>query len=648
MESPFWQMVSFYRFASIEDPDNMAGMLQALWRPLEVRGRVYVAKEGINAQMAVPVNVMERFEQATESVPQLNGVFLNKDTQWSKEEFFKGEEKSKRDGQGSPFRRLHVRSRYQIVADGFSEEDALELNANNGTGLTPEEWHEMVDREDTIVLDCRNAYESDVGIFDTAKPLDTAFFRDSWEKLDDILKDTPKDAPVMTYCTGGIRCVKIAAFLEQERGYTNVTRLEGGIISYNKYTKGRGLPSKFAGVNYVFDNRMAERITDDVLTVCEQCNEPWDRHVNCSNDVCHCRFIQCPKCAAKHSGACCNGCSAAVAAENAGEEPPKLWIQPQPFQNSFLNRMLWNVYEEVRRLSRLSLTFLSPPVHAPLRPAMSCPWPLLSPSHLSQRFGRLTLLSPARQLGCASPSSHSTAAEEESAISMITSLGGATRVLVVGDASAAEPIKAELGSDGISIVTVGRDEVAAHLEAMEGEGGDILKDQRQDVIILMDTGGSEMTETVYRLLIEKKALKRQGLLMAPKTTLEGQLNLFYSLFFFSFAHITLCTFLFPLAAGVVWPASPLLLLLSCFLLFIFFVCPSISLTMTYTISTIFVARLPNTGKGSYSGWAAAGEGNSSRRGSGLVCCALQGLRSRLQLFANEGRDHGCCPCMELN
>jgi len=106
--------------------------------------------------------------------------------------------------------------------------------------MSPLEWHNQLDDPNTVVLDCRNSYESDVGIFNNAIPLNTTFFRESWAALDSILKDKPKDTKLMTYCTGGIRCVKINAYLEQKLGFSNVHRLQGGIISYARELEQRG------------------------------------------------------------------------------------------------------------------------------------------------------------------------------------------------------------------------------------------------------------------------------------------------------------------------------------------------------------------------------------------------------------------------
>lgn len=194
-----------------------------------------------------------------------------------------------------------------------------------------------------MVLDCRNSYESEIGIFQNAIPLNTTFFRESWDALDEVLKDKPKDAPIMTYCTGGIRCVKINAYIEQELGFTNVGRLEGGIISYTKELEANSLGavsgmktqndqvggisgsgndrdgpvhlsrdvgsiSKFKGTNYVFDERMGARITSDVLAQCETCGQGCDLFKNCENYDCHVRFIQCEACIDNYKGCCCYAC----------------------------------------------------------------------------------------------------------------------------------------------------------------------------------------------------------------------------------------------------------------------------------------------------------------------------------------------------
>ena len=209
----------------------------ARWEPLGVQGRVYVAREGVNAQLAVPSTTLGAFEASLASWPALSGVWLNKDGLLARDEY----------EARPPFRALHVRFREQIVADGFDDDadGAPQLNLRGGnigdapTGedlcgrdLRPDEWQSALDRGDAVVLDCRNDYESAVGAFATATALNTSTFRDTWSALDGALAGVDKSKPVLMYCTGGIRCVKAGAYVRQALGFENVGRLEGGIVNY--------------------------------------------------------------------------------------------------------------------------------------------------------------------------------------------------------------------------------------------------------------------------------------------------------------------------------------------------------------------------------------------------------------------------------
>lgn len=257
------QMLSFYQFRAIADPEELADRLAAAWGPTGTLGRVYVSSEGVNAQVAVPTNVMGHFKQACESQQELRGVELNLDAAVSMGEFLAC----------PPFRALHVRPREQIVSDGIDPAQPLELDAENcGEPLEPDAWHAALDNPGAVILDCRNSYESDVGAFKGAVPLGTTVFRDTWDALGRVLDGKPKDTPLLTYCTGGIRCVKVGAYLTQKLGYTNVGRLEGGIVNYTQHIRRvaetEDVPfanvSKFSGLNYVFNDRMAEFVTPDI------------------------------------------------------------------------------------------------------------------------------------------------------------------------------------------------------------------------------------------------------------------------------------------------------------------------------------------------------------------------------------------------
>lgn len=319
-ESESMAMLSFYSFpkGGIDDPEEFSLLLRKLWKPFDVLGRVYVAREGVNAQMSVPTNVLENFRACCFDIPELgtymeNGINVDPIPLTMEEFAVAGD----MDGKPCPpFKNLHIRVRQQIVADGLDKS----LNWESaGYDMPPMEWHEKLKeaREKRakgenapLIFDCRNSYETSVGSFVGAEGLETESFRDSWEVFKDKLKDTPKDTPIMTYCTGGIRCVKVGAYLTQEMGFTNVSRLAGGIIAYDR-TINESAPQEemmFKGTNYVFDGRVGRQITDDALADCMTCDEKTNLLSNCKNTNCHKRMIQCATCRDSFVGTCSEAC----------------------------------------------------------------------------------------------------------------------------------------------------------------------------------------------------------------------------------------------------------------------------------------------------------------------------------------------------
>ena len=313
-------MLSFYAFppGGITDPEEFATRLRKLWKPFSVLGRVYVAREGINAQMSVPTNVLDRFRLCCETLPELefmeNGI--NIDPRALTKEEFATAGVPVNQKPAPPFSNLHIRVRQQVVADGLDK--PLEWQSA-GYDMPPLEWHEQLKKaqalreegkQGPVILDCRNTYETDVGRFEGAEPLDTESFRESWEVLQERLKDTPKDAPIMMYCTGGIRCVKVGAYVTQELGFTNVSRLAGGIIAYDREREAKAAdePSMFKGTNFVFDGRLGRAITDDSLGTCLTCGSETSLVSNCRNDNCHQRMIQCEACRTSFHGTCSEAC----------------------------------------------------------------------------------------------------------------------------------------------------------------------------------------------------------------------------------------------------------------------------------------------------------------------------------------------------
>ncbi len=309
-----FRMVSFFKFTPIADPPLTSSLLKKFWGTLGIVGRIYVAKEGINAQMAVPEETWIDFldamngkwiERGRTVVPDcIMGVFLNEDGIVQRAE--------------RPFDALHVRARDKVLSDGLPA--ALDWD-QAGRELSPEEWHDVLKSrpQDAILVDCRNKYETDVGHFEDAEKPNTGTFRDTWQWLENRLKNVKKDTPIMTYCTGGIRCVKVNAYLEQEMGFTNTTRLAGGIVSYARSLeeKGKIEESQFRGINHVFDGRVGRTVTVDELSRCLNCGQPCSvqtdcAYVGCSRPFETRMFIQCPECAAELRGACSKECCAAI------------------------------------------------------------------------------------------------------------------------------------------------------------------------------------------------------------------------------------------------------------------------------------------------------------------------------------------------
>jgi len=279
--------VSFYKYHQIEDPQGFRDGLFARWNELGVLGRTYIASEGINAQISVPTENFEAFVKDLFTIDFLNGIRLNTAVD-----------------EGKSFYALKVKLRNKIVADGI--EDPNFDPSNTGKYLTADEWNQQLSDPNTVVVDMRNHYESEVGHFEGAICPDVDTFREELQVVEDILQND-KDKKVLMYCTGGIRCEKASAYMKH-KGFENVYHLEGGIIKYARDAKANDLDIKFKGVNFVFDERLAERISDEVIAACHQCGEPFDHHTNCMNLGCHILFIQCDKCKEKYENCCSEEC----------------------------------------------------------------------------------------------------------------------------------------------------------------------------------------------------------------------------------------------------------------------------------------------------------------------------------------------------
>lgn len=280
--------ISFYQYFRIDDPQQFRDDLYQRLHALKVFGRIYVAHEGINAQISVPQSAFSAMKEALYSISSLNGVRLNIAVD-----------------NGKSFWVLKIKVRDKIVADGI-DDGGFDMS-KKGKYVNAEQFNQLTEDPDTVVVDMRNHYEYEVGHFQDALEVPSDTFREQLPMAADMLKEA-KDKNIIMYCTGGIRCEKASAYL-LHNGFQHVFHLEGGIIHYTNQAREQGLPNKFTGKNFVFDDRLGERISPDIIAACHQCGRPADTHINCRNEACHLLFIQCDECASQHDGCCSATCT---------------------------------------------------------------------------------------------------------------------------------------------------------------------------------------------------------------------------------------------------------------------------------------------------------------------------------------------------
>lgn len=284
--------ISFYHYFPISDTQLFRDEMYAALVGLNVFGRIYIAPEGINAQLSVPQKNYEAMKDYLYCIEPLNGVRLNNAI----------------DDDGKSFWVLKIKVRKKIVADGITD-PSFDMSYK-GRYVNAQEFNQLTADANTIVIDMRNHYEYEVGHFENALEVPSNTFREQLPMAVEMMKEK-KDQNIIMYCTGGIRCEKASAYM-LHNGFKNVYHLEGGIINYAQQVKENGLPGKFIGKNFVFDDRLGERITDDIIATCHQCNKPADTHTNCANEACHLLFIQCELCAVNYKGCCCQECLAFI------------------------------------------------------------------------------------------------------------------------------------------------------------------------------------------------------------------------------------------------------------------------------------------------------------------------------------------------
>lgn len=290
--------LSFYKYVNIQDSEKMRDLLFVEFEKLQCLGRIYVAHEGINAQMNVPEHNWKKFIQLIKSIPEFADVPFKIAVEEPKESFIK----------------LVVKNKKKILYDGI--DDPNFDPSNTGAYLNAQEFNMYTeDTNNCVVIDMRNSYESEIGHFKNALTPEALTFREEIAKLSEILKDK-EDKKIAMYCTGGIRCEKASAYLKH-KGFKDVKHLKGGIIDYARQIKEEGLENKFIGSNFVFDERMGEKISNDIISTCHICKKTKsDKYINCANDKCHRLIITCPNCEQKYGPYCSLKCKVFDKIEN--------------------------------------------------------------------------------------------------------------------------------------------------------------------------------------------------------------------------------------------------------------------------------------------------------------------------------------------
>jgi UPF0176 protein len=281
------RVIQYYKFVPVEDPQAVASWQRHLCASLGLLGRIYVAPEGINGTLAGPAPAVEAYQAATAQDERFAGILYKEHTEtWV------------------PFRKLSVQVKPEIVAlkhTGFPPP-----YQQTGAFVGSQEFRQLLENptDDVVVLDARSRYEHELGRFRGALTLPIENFRDLPNHLPELEKLRHKT--IVTYCTGGVKCEKLTAWLLEE-GFADVRQLHGGILHYAAETGGAG----FEGRCYVFDDRVAV----DVNTVdptpaaqCPQCGQPADFPMNCANVLCHKRVTLCKPCAERLQGCCTPHC----------------------------------------------------------------------------------------------------------------------------------------------------------------------------------------------------------------------------------------------------------------------------------------------------------------------------------------------------
>ena len=276
-----FKILLYYAFTPLADPDAVRLWQRDLCRWLGLGGRIIVSKDGINGTVGGEIASVKKYIKATREYP----AFHNIDFKWS-------------EGTGHDFPRLSVRVRDEIVSFGAPGELRVDENGvvGGGTKLSPEQLHELVESTDVTFFDGRNPIEAAIGRFEGAVVPEVDSTRDFVAELDSGKYDHLKNEPIVTYCTGGIRC-EVLSSLMVNRGFTEVYQLDGGIVRYGERYGDEGL---WKGSLYVFDDRMSVDFSENAAVIgeCHRCGAATNRVQNCVDPSCRVQLVTCEGCAA--------------------------------------------------------------------------------------------------------------------------------------------------------------------------------------------------------------------------------------------------------------------------------------------------------------------------------------------------------------
>ncbi len=293
------KVILYYKFIPVTDPEMTMRWQRELCTRLGLKGRIIISRHGINGTLGGELKSLRQYKSEMNKSVIFKGIIYK----WSQ-------------GSGQDFPRLSVKVRPELVAFGRPDEIEVDEKGVRGGGqhLKPAQLHKLVEErgEEVVFFDGRNAYEAQIGKFKGAVVPDTKTTHDFVRELESDKYDDIKDKPVVTYCTGGIRC-EVLSTLMKNRGFKEVYQIDGGIVKYGEKYGDDGL---WEGALHIFDNRMVHRFSDKSTDIgtCVHCQAKTSNYENCSNVACNRLVLICQKCLVAETPVCDNQTCQAVMA----------------------------------------------------------------------------------------------------------------------------------------------------------------------------------------------------------------------------------------------------------------------------------------------------------------------------------------------